>query len=460
MSPIAPVHGSTFGNDRQRKSMTEAACLLQSGALYRFRVGFRPNEGDDIFLGIKPGAFSVYFGDAPYFHFDLEGRWQRALIEGTHFLKSFDGTVHSLDRVRRGENLILERKQLSFADASNLDDRIRRMAIDLLDDSRSRLTSVPAPDGTPTLSDDQIADLLGRISHWDHAAWFSHREKYLYHYGILPFLPPETANPIILQASLGDATGRQFGGASGTSHYLRSFDEFKVHVQSVAKLLGRRVLQARQVFLAGPDVLLQPTELIIKWLDAIAAVFPISADRLRLRARDVDVYSETPSLEGVHALIYEFDKRPPFTADEWTTLRDKHLSRVILGIETGSAKLLKTLGRRWTNTDLAAWVDSLPEATGVVIPVGIGGKEDATSHVEETVALVRTLSLKPNSLISLVDVEDLETECPRVGTKPLGTPLTAAELSAQRAELKSRLAEAVSDRKIKVTTYSAEKRWQ
>ncbi len=54
---------------------TEAACLLEQGASYQRRIGFEPVEadGDPIFTGFKRGAFSVYFGDAPIYHFDLEG---------------------------------------------------------------------------------------------------------------------------------------------------------------------------------------------------------------------------------------------------------------------------------------------------------------------------------------------------------------------------------------------------
>src|SRR5262249_27777461 len=83
---------------------SEAACLLHSGALYRTRLGLVP-AGDAaamVFLGFKKGAFSIYFDDAPIYHFDLEGRWQRAFIEPTHYLKSLDTTVHAVDRVREG----------------------------------------------------------------------------------------------------------------------------------------------------------------------------------------------------------------------------------------------------------------------------------------------------------------------------------------------------------------------
>src|SRR6202041_2646641 len=62
---------------------TEAACLLEQGATYHRRIGFEPvaSPGDPVFAGFKPGAFSLYFGDAPIYHFDLEGRWQRAFVD-------------------------------------------------------------------------------------------------------------------------------------------------------------------------------------------------------------------------------------------------------------------------------------------------------------------------------------------------------------------------------------------
>jgi len=44
---------------------TEAACLLETGALYDTRVMLRAAEGDPIFAGFKPGAASLYFGDEP-----------------------------------------------------------------------------------------------------------------------------------------------------------------------------------------------------------------------------------------------------------------------------------------------------------------------------------------------------------------------------------------------------------
>ena len=113
---------------------TEAACLLEQGASYRRRIGLKPvvTPGDPIFAGFKQGAFSLYFGDAPIYHFDLEGRWQRAFVDGTHYLKGLDATVHAIDRVREGPNLVLKRRTLTCAEAADFDERVRSTALELI----------------------------------------------------------------------------------------------------------------------------------------------------------------------------------------------------------------------------------------------------------------------------------------------------------------------------------------
>src|SRR4051794_1915368 len=144
---------------------TEAACLLENGATYGKRALFRPETGDPIFAGFRTGVFSLYFGDAPIFHFDLEGRWQRAFVAGTHYLKGLDATVQAIDRVRRGENLVLKRRTLGFADASDLDAQVRASALgvlEALDAGRLGPLSPPAP--TPAVSVDELRDVLERVA--------------------------------------------------------------------------------------------------------------------------------------------------------------------------------------------------------------------------------------------------------------------------------------------------------
>ena len=133
---------------------TEASCLLQGGALYRSRVGLVSASGpeDLLFAGFKKGAFSLYFGDAPIYHFDLEGRWQRAYVDVTHYLKSLDTSVHAIDRVREGANLVLRRRALRDDEIRDLDVQVRGIALGLiaeLDGGRLRRQEPPTDKAQP-----------------------------------------------------------------------------------------------------------------------------------------------------------------------------------------------------------------------------------------------------------------------------------------------------------------------
>src|SRR4051812_41317972 len=100
---------------------SEAACLLQTGRAYPERLGFRDVSGEEIFVGLRPEGFSVYFGDSPIYHFDLDGRWQRTFLGETHYLKGLDGVVRAVERPRVEGSLTLLRRTLSYAESSDLD---------------------------------------------------------------------------------------------------------------------------------------------------------------------------------------------------------------------------------------------------------------------------------------------------------------------------------------------------
>ena len=436
--------------------MTEAACLLRTGALYPLRLGLRPASGDDIFLGVKPGAFSIYRGDAPIYHFDLEGRWQRAFIEGIHYLKSLDSSVHAIERVREGENLVLRRRPLSFAQAIDLDDQIRAMALDLIEHLGSSYLMMAAPEGTETLTHDQASSLLELIARWDPATWFAHHERYVETYGPLPFLPPDSSSPIILQSTLGDTSGIGFAGGAKHEFHERSPDEFREHCRKVMRLLGRRILQCRQVFLGGSDALRRPIASVRADLKIACEILPIVDQRPRLRAKDVDVLSEIPSVEGIHAFLHEFES-PVMSEEESTELKRRHLKRVILGIESGSEQVRSQYGRVWTENDLYRWLASCRMDVGVVVVVGAGGVEGAEDHIKKTIALFENLRLPAKSLVSLVDADDLDS---RPASDRGFEPLDRSHLAQQRTDLKARLATILAPSQVKVTTYSTDKRWQ
>lgn len=435
---------------------TEAACLLDSGALYGTRVLLQPpGEGDPIFAGFKAGAFSLYFGDEPIYHFDREGRWQRAYLQGTHYLKALDTTVQAIDRVRDGANLVLKRRTLRFAEASDLDAQVRATALELLEAlGTHRLARVEPPPKARALSTDALRDMLEQVAGWDAAAWFAHRERYLATYGPLPFLPPDSQNPVIVQATLGHAGGIAFGQGAAAEHYIRTPAEFADHARAVARLLGQRIAQSRNVFLAGSDVLRRPVADVAAYLETIAQVFPIEPEASRLRAQDRT--DETARLDGVHAFL-DNPALPRPALDDWKRFASLHLRRVSLGVESGDPIVRQLYRKDWENADLITLVTDLKRAglaVTVVVLVDAGGQEHAEAHLAGTASLIEELELGAGDLVAMLDSAEVrDPAC----TDPGFTPLPRAHFSAQQARLKEALLPVRTRRGAKVVPYSLEK---
>ncbi len=440
--------------------LSEAEGLLRSGALYPRRVGLRRSDGLLILVGWKHGAVSIYFGDAPFYHLDLQGRWQRAFVEGTHYLKGLDASVEAIDRVREGENLVLRRRTLSFAEASDLDASVRSMALDLITELESGTLQVEEPPepARPSTAE-ELRETLESISRWDAAAWFSHRERYLGTYGPWPFLPPDCPHAAVLQGTLGHVDGRAFAGSEPSEHYVRDAKEFEEHARTVDALLGARVVQCRNLFLAGADVLRRPIEELQAFLEIAARVFPIARGTPpgRLSERPLD----EPYLEAIAAFLDDFSPPVP-DRSAWTELRAKHLRKVCLGVESGSPKVRALNDFHWTDAAFLTLADDLKNSgirRSFVVPVGVGGVEHRADHEARTTELFQQVELGPGDLIYLIDAAEISGATHYQETlQGLGlTPLDGQGREASRASLKQTIGKACCGRGAKVAHYSLSK---
>jgi len=425
--------------------LSEAACLIEQGATYRRRLGLQPvhSAGEPIFAGFKPGAFAVYFGDAPFYHFDLEGRWQRAFVDGTHFLKALDGTVQSIDRVREGPNLVLKRRTLEAA-AADFDSQVRNMALSLigeLDAGNLNRIEPASPRATPILPE-ELRGFLEQITRWNSAAWLTDRQRYEAAYRAMPFLPPECANAVVLEATFGHNI--QFGSGRpviGEPH-RRTTDEFEHHARAVAALWGRRLLQCRTVFLAGSDALLLPFAAVKSHLTTINEVLTASAG------------NETARFDEIHAFLDDFIQGRP-DRDSWKQFAALGLNRVSIGIASGDPAVRALYHQRWSDQDLRAAFADLKSAgigASVLTLVGAGGLDHALSHVKKTAALIESLALSPGDFVFLLDENELhDTE--HLSRQP---PFSGPAWLEQQSHLKQALA-ALKARKVKVLPYTMEK---
>lgn len=377
---------------------TEAEGLLRSGAMYPRRVGLRRPDGSLALVGVgRSGGMAVYLGDSPIFHYDLDGRWQRAVRDGAHDLKGLDTSVQSIDRLRTAGGLVLRRRRLGFAEATDRDAEARRVALDLLDDlAAGRVAPIPPPGPALTIDRDDLRTLLERVGAWDAAAWFAERERFLATYGPIGPIPPDCPAPILVQLSLGEPDS-----------YARSADEFRAHLDEVRGLLGSRLARGRGVYLGDSNAFRQPPDRIEEALAAIRAVGPTAADAVPVPPAWLREFVAPPG--GVHGLLADF--RPPLPGpDHWRRLRTLGLDRMTLRIESGDPEVRGRLGAPpWSDADLGRLVAELREAgvpMTLLIAVGSTAPEQVDHHVEATARLVRSLPLGGSDRLYLMEGAD------------------------------------------------------
>ena len=436
---------------------TEAACLLQNGALYHHRVGLVPASGhaDMVFAGVKKGAFSLYFGDAPIYHFDLEGRWQRAFVDSTHYLKSLDTTVWAIDRIREGPNLVLRRRSLAEAEIRDLDAQIRGIALGMISElEQGRVGRQEPPEGRGRpLGNDELRDCLTRIAAWDNGAWQAHRTRYHETYGPLPFLTPECQNAVVLQATLGNRGGIGFAGVPVIEHSIRSPEEFDEHCGKVVDLFGRRLLQTRLAFLAGSDVLRRPADEVIESLETLARHFEIIP---KSKGRPSTLVDDAAHLEGVHTFLDDFSLPRP-GPESLRAYRNRHLTHIGLGVESGDPEVRATYGKRWSNDDLRDWVADLRSAEigfSLLTLVGAGGERRSEAHQARTLELFTSLGLARGDTIFLLDEREIRDP---TAADQEETP-SSSDWDQRLDRLKQHLAP-LREQGVKVLPYSLEKQW-
>jgi hypothetical protein len=455
--------------------LTEAACLIDQGAMFPDRTGFRGPDGRTVLIGFKPGACSIYFDDEPIYHFDLEGRWQRAFlgadsndpttpanlagVPGTHYLKAMDTATTSLQRLREGHEIKIHRKRLNFAETVGLDDHIRQMSMDLHHQiATQQLEPISPPSSGRTAGRSanlpEILDFLERIAGWDTAAWSRQKERYESTFGILPMTPPNLTAPMVLQPILGDDGQNPvgFAGSATSEFYLRDQTEFHRHLQNVKNLWHRRLPQARGIYLAGSDLIHQPMSYVLDILNEVQQnVAELTID---LPGRLIDP-APTPQRSDIQMLTYHF--RPnAISVEMLREYAQRGLSHMTVAIESASQEVRSLYGRSGTDAELADFLTILNEAkikTSIVLTVGAGGTS-RPDDIETTISFIRNLPIASGTIIYLMDAA--ETASPAWKNQHSISDSNSQILYT----LCDKLNQELKERKIRATHYTLEKDWQ
>ncbi len=182
------------------------------------------------------------------------------------------------------------------------------------------------------------------------------------------YRPPSEGNNLIVQATIGCSYNHcTFCSMYFTKAYrARPLDEVFADIDAGA----RDWPQAHRVFLADGDALCLPTAHLIEILDHLAARLPNLAR--------VSAYATPKNLneKGI---------------DEMVALRERKLSLVYLGIESGATSALKRVRKGASQDSIAKALDRARDAglkVSATVILGLGGRDGWEAHIAGTAELV------------------------------------------------------------------------
>jgi hypothetical protein len=139
----------------------------------------------------------------------------------------------------------------------------------------------------------------------------------------------------------------------------------------------------RTLFLGDANALVIPQRRLLPLIDVVHDTFDVEA------------------LGGIYAFLDGFSGEKK-TVSDYAQLAERGLRRAYIGMESGSADLLRFLNKPGTPQDVIAAVDALKRggvAVGIIVLLGAGGVQYAQEHVRATVAAINAMPLDGDDIV-------------------------------------------------------------
>lgn len=335
-------------------------------------------------VSLQPGATAISRNRREVVSFDLEGRPSSWMVDGHTYKRSLASEIFG----RRTRYGVRRRWRVDPQDAAAHFGRAGEVAAAAAAAlERGELRRSEGKDRFRPLDRAEAAELsrrLKRIRAWNPGRLAAERERFLAAYEPVSILPPDQYGSVVLQATYGCSWNR----CTFCTFYqdrpfrVREAAAFSEHARSVRALLGAAAEARGSVFFGDGNALVLSNARLGPLLDVVDEVFPG-----RAIASFVDVFG---------------GERKPLS--DWRELAQRGLSRVAVGLETGSDALLAYLNKPGGAEEAAGFVATLKQAglaVSVILMVGVGGERFADAHEAGSRALLRQLPLTEGDLIYL-----------------------------------------------------------
>ena len=198
------------------------------------------------------------------------------------------------------------------------------------------------------------------------------------------YRPPSEANSLILQATVGCSHNQcTFCGMYKNKKFrIRNLEELKLDIEKSSKYLPN----TSRVFLADGNALTIPSEQLLKILEYLNRAFP-KLDRVSLYGNPQDLLEKN--------------------VKELVELKNNKLGIVYLGLESGSASVLKAIKKGVAPEDIIQGAKRAKEAglpLSITVLNGLAGLEGTVEHARETARVLNLIDPEYLGLLSLMPV--------------------------------------------------------
>ena len=204
------------------------------------------------------------------------------------------------------------------------------------------------------------------------------------------YRPPSEANSLILQITVGC---RHNACTFCTMYKDKTFRvKSRTEIMNIIDTAHAQVPNADRVFLADGDAISVETDLLIEILEKLYAKFP-RLDKVGIYGGPKDILDKTP--------------------EDLAALKKHGITMLYLGVESGSADILRAVGKGVSPEEMVAAGRKLREsgiALSCTVIVGLGGKARTSEHALETARIISaidpeylgalTLMVNPSAAIS------------------------------------------------------------
>lgn len=324
---------------------------------------------------VDKGLVGVERGGKDVVTFDLEGRLIYYTTDGKTYRRSLENRFIRL--AWEGKKRIVE--EIKENESNKIVDSAYSLAADL----------------SSKVDDPKLAEALEKVGtkNWNWLVEDSKKMHSIYNNSI-PIIPPDQYYSIYLQLTKGCAWNKcTFCKLYQDRQYsVKDLESFKDHVKRIKDFFGEGLHSRRGLFLGDANAINVDQKLLIDALDVVKNEFHLP----------------------VYSFIDAFTTPKKKNLRHFEEMKRHGLTRVYIGLESGSPKVLRLLNKLMNVSEILNLVNNLKAAgigVGIILMVGAGGYKFEKEHIEDTANVISQMDLGIGDIIylsPLFEYDDLE----------------------------------------------------